>query len=669
MLNPVLAIDGLGKGLAPLDGPWQFHLGDNPAWASPAIDDATGQAGWEQIKAEDPWGAQGHPAYTGFAWYRRHFLIQTSPGASADLALMLLRVDDAYEIYLNGVLIGKNGGFPPHPFFYYPQPAQTYGLGPVRDGVIAIRVWKEPLETFDSDQMGGLYEPPIVGSPTAIASRKAELDYGWLRSVQFTVGLEALYLLVMLISLIAWLRNRTQPVPLWMAAYSFAEAASSFLADMRLPLSYKFILDWLQPMFALQDIALWFLVLYLLRLDANPRLLKWTQILALIRVAIFALDGTLSFGNPTAMPWGAPLSPWFAEWSPRCSTALTAATTLEGIFPILMVILVLRKGMNSTRWPVAIAATLSTSIQLTVATSLEWNQYTHWTFGDRLLSPLFTIAGNPFIPQRLAEILLIVAILYAVFRFQQESNDRRVALEQELKSAREMQQLLVPASLPDLPGYAVTSAYRPALEVGGDFFQIIPLPDASTLVVLGDVSGKGLKAAMTVSLIVGAIRTLAEVDARPAAILTGLNRRLHTPRTTGFTTCIALRIDADGHCAVSTAGHPAPFLNGWEIEMEGAFPLGLTENPEYVEKRIRLAVGDNLTLYTDGLLEARNSAGELYGFARLAKLFAGYPTAAAATDAAIAFGQDDDITVLTLKRLPAGVQSTTEISAPALAPA
>jgi hypothetical protein len=67
-----LVIDGLGKGTAALNGPWQFHLGDDPVWASPALDDATGHSGWEQLTADKPWGAQGHLAYAGYAWYRRH---------------------------------------------------------------------------------------------------------------------------------------------------------------------------------------------------------------------------------------------------------------------------------------------------------------------------------------------------------------------------------------------------------------------------------------------------------------------------------------------------------------------------------------------------------------------------------------------------------------------
>src|SRR5580700_11068768 len=99
---PVLSIDELGKGMAPLDGQWQFHLGDNPAWALPqTADDAPG-AGWEQLSPDKTWGAQGHPAYTGFAWYRKHVHLTPANGASSDFALLIRHIDDAYEIYWNG---------------------------------------------------------------------------------------------------------------------------------------------------------------------------------------------------------------------------------------------------------------------------------------------------------------------------------------------------------------------------------------------------------------------------------------------------------------------------------------------------------------------------------------------------------------------------------------
>ncbi len=134
----------------------------------------------------------------------------------------------------------------------------------------------------------------------------------------------------------------------------------------------------------------------------------------------------------------------------------------------------------------------------------------------------------------------------------------------------------------------------------------------------------------------------------------------------GFVTCVAMRLTADGEGVLANAGHPAPFLNKEELSLPGALPLGLDFNAEYENIRFHLAVGDRLAVYTDGLLEARNAAGELFSFERLRALIATQPDAKQATDAAVTFGQDDDITVLTLTRLAPGVASTTSLLAPNL---
>jgi serine phosphatase RsbU (regulator of sigma subunit) len=230
--------------------------------------------------------------------------------------------------------------------------------------------------------------------------------------------------------------------------------------------------------------------------------------------------------------------------------------------------------------------------------------------------------------------------------------------------------VLVPETLPSLEGYAVTSAYQPAHQVGGDFFQLIKQGDGqevgSAILVLGDVSGKGLKAAMTVSLIVGTVRTLVETTDDPAKILAGLNRRLHGRLNNGFATCLVLRFDAEGSCVLANAGQLAPYLNQNEMALPDALPLALDPDATYETTAFHLAVGDRLTVYTDGLLEARNPAGEIFGFERVRALMATKPDAKRAAEVAVAFGQDDDITVLTLTRLAIGVKSTTSLLAPEL---
>ena len=105
----VLVIQGLGQGQIKLNGFWQFHTGDDPWWATPSFDDSR----WEPITASDSWGNQGHSGYTGFAWYRRHLEISLAPGANTAYALLIPPVDDAYEVYWNGNLIGSYGKLPP----------------------------------------------------------------------------------------------------------------------------------------------------------------------------------------------------------------------------------------------------------------------------------------------------------------------------------------------------------------------------------------------------------------------------------------------------------------------------------------------------------------------------------------------------------------------------
>ncbi|MBW8870461.1 MAG: hypothetical protein JF563_06755, partial [Acidobacteriales bacterium] len=232
-----IKIEALGKGAAPLDGPWQFHLGDNPAWANPEIDDATGHDGWEQLKADAPWGAQTHANTEGYGWYRRHIDLTLAPGAPSDVALLIPAIDDMYELYWNGQPVGHLGSFPPRVDFQSFIPAQTYGLGPVRSGVLAVRVYKAPFASNDDGTAGGFEGVPIIGSPQAIAVIKDSLDYKWLRGQQSRFALTGLYGIVCLLSFFAWMRDRRQRLLLWMAAYALMPTLELFLNGMRLQVS------------------------------------------------------------------------------------------------------------------------------------------------------------------------------------------------------------------------------------------------------------------------------------------------------------------------------------------------------------------------------------------------------------------------------------------------
>jgi hypothetical protein len=237
-------------------------------------------------------------------------------------------------------------------------------------------------------------------------------------------------------------------------------------------------------------------------------------------------------------------------------------------------------------------------------------------------------------------------IVFARVLMRDRAEKHRLATEFE--SARAVQQVLVPEEIPSVPGFTITAVYRPFGEVGGDFFQIMPIAVGGALWVIGDVSGKGMPAAMTVSLLVGTVRTLAHYTQRPGEILAAMNERMIGRSNGGFTTCLVLRADADGTLTMANAGHIVPYLNGREVALENGLPLGLARDALYSESTMTLEMGQQLTMMTDGVVEARNKAGELYGFERTAELSVG--TAESIAQAAQAFGQDDDITVLTVTR-------------------
>ena len=637
-----LVIDGLGKGVAPLAGPWQFHLGDDPAWAAPGYDDSH----WEQLTADKTWGAQGHPSYTGFAWYRRTINITPAPGADPDVALLIPIIDDAYELYWNGVKVGQYGKLPPYPIVYEGIPNQTFGLGPIRSGVLAVRVWKFALASNDPDNLGGFERMPLIGSPSAIAAERGNRDYKWLQSQQFRFGLTSLYALVALLSFVAWLRDRNQWLLFWMSLYALMLTMDVLLIGMRL--SYPFEIGQLQAQMAIaiRETSGWFLLIWLLQLHQHPRLVHYTKLAAIIGIASATIDGSLSFLYPD----------FISVMQMQIADAITTfpAVTFECI-PVALVAYAIfkRRRLDSTRWLVAILAFLNSTVYAVENISVQGVRYTHWTLGDKIEAPLFTVVGNNFSLPTILRTLLFLSIVYAVIRYTIDNRRRQHAMEREFQNARELQQVLVPENLPALAGFDLTSAYRPAQEVGGDFFQIIPVEEGSTLIVLGDVSGKGLKAAMAVSMIVGAVRTLVETTSRPAEILAGLNRRLYGRLQGGFATAVALRLDSDGTCTISCAGHPAPYVNDEELIFPGTLPLGVLPRATFEESQFQMGERDQLALYTDGLLEARSQNGDLYSFARLKTLFASRPTAEQAAEAAVNFGQDDDITVLTLTRVAA----------------
>lgn len=263
----------------------------------------------------------------------------------------------------------------------------------------------------------------------------------------------------------------------------------------------------------------------------------------------------------------------------------------------------------------------------------------------------FTLAGLRWYFDPLTMVLFGAVAITIFARELLEDQREKERLAGELEAGRAMQQVLLGSEMPVIPGLRIESVYQPAGEVGGDFFQVLATPDGGALVAVGDVSGKGLSAAMTVSTILGALRALPV--APPAKLLHALNRALTRRLQGGLVTCCMAHIAPDGTTTIANAGHLAPYLDGEELTLESGLPLGVTTDVDYPEVSFVLAPGDTLTFLSDGVVEAQNAAGELFGFDRTRAI--SMQSAEEISRAAQAFGQQDDITVLTLTFAPAEV--------------
>src|SRR5215210_703231 len=250
----------------------------------------------------------------------------------------------------------------------------------------------------------------------------------------------------------------------------------------------------------------------------------------------------------------------------------------------------------------------------------------------------------------------------AMARQQQEAQERQ-RIEQELHVARLIQQTLLPKSLPALPGYDVAAYYQPAREVGGDFYDFLELPDGQLGLIVGDVSGKGVPAAIVMAI----TRTMLHAAYRlgsPGEILEQVNNILYPDIPPNmFVTCLAALLDSrTGRLQYANAGHDLPYLRHAdgvsELRATGV-PLGLMPGMSYEQKEITLKQGDSVLLYSDGLVEAHDPQREIFGFPRMKGFIGAHSGGATLIDSLLAelecftgeeWEQEDDITLLTLQR-------------------
>ena len=246
---------------------------------------------------------------------------------------------------------------------------------------------------------------------------------------------------------------------------------------------------------------------------------------------------------------------------------------------------------------------------------------------------------------------------------EQEIRERE-RVEQDLRVARSIQQASLPKEVPELEGWQIAPFYQPAREVGGDFYDFHLLPEGRLGLVAGDATGKGVPAALVMSTTCGMLRLAAQGSSSPGQMLRGVNEVLFPNIPSNmFVTCFyAILVPRSGRLSYANAGHDLPYLhrNGEAEELRArGMPLGLMPEMSYEEKETILHSGEAALLYSDGLVEAHDPAGDMFGFPRLRALIAEHGEKRSLGDVLLEelysftgerWEQEDDITLLTLRR-------------------
>jgi len=660
----------LGQSAAPLYGPWKFTVGDSPIdpvthqplWAEPDFDDSR----WEEVNltprddAKDPtfgfssyapgWTAKGHPGCWGYAWYRIRVRLNAQPGEKMAVAGPA-DFDDGYELFANGTRLGSFGDFSGStPRYYFSQP-MTFPLpmrsisdsvttkllpGAANDGsftaVLAFRFWMSRSTLDQAEDTGGIHVAPMLGEAGTVSVIYQSQRLEAVRFFSLYIIEVITFLLLGLGAFCLIFCDRSDRVYLWIGAvflliaiYSAVQIVASFtqLTDALYSIA---IIDILQFPFGYACwVMVWWVWFGLRRPSWFPRA---STTLAVVLAVVLVVRDLWDDLFHIAIPHPVSIS--------LSAVSLVIRIAFPGILLWIVAQGVRSKGIEG--W-LALPPVLLFGVQRFTGVinalyiRLNWRLFGVfiglWNIADLLLAMVLAL-------------LLLRRLVHSLRR------QRRMALD--VKQAQEVQQVILPLAQMKLPGFAIQCEYRPALEVGGDFFQIIPHPtDGSVLIVAGDVTGKGLKAGMLVALLVGAIRTAAESNPDPESLLGALNRRL-LGRGDAHATCLALRIAKDGAVTLANSGHLPPYLNGLPLAMEGALPLGMVEGAEFSVMRFKLAEGDRMLQLSDGIAEATDADGHLFGFERVLDLLRTNPTAAEVAAAAQKFGQSDDISVISVTR-------------------
>jgi len=625
--------------LVALDGPWRFHPGDSPLdpanqqkplWAQPGFNDTA----WPLLESNRSWSVQGYPDMSGYGWYR--FTVSI-PADSQPSSLMLAPIMTSFQVFVDGRLVGKSGQMPPtivpntrisHQVFPLTQSASASA----RTVQVAIRVWHSPI--WAGYVGGGPYGGGNLAGDRAFVAREKSLEQVG-RNVRFVdyYAYSIAAALVGLAILCLFLIRHAEQEYLWFAVMLLSQAADSALNVSKEIYAFPPI-----PIFDLCDGILAALNIFAAFCFFSRVLNARAGLLGRIILILVVLSPF-----PNVFYWPG----WASAGAGAMIQLLLLLPAALWIFWLL--------GKR------ALAGNLDAQLLL-VPTLLDVGFYVAdnvaivlaqigWSSVPRILDVPLSLPPFTMHPGILLHLFFLLAMcVFLILRFTR-ARRREVWLAGEFEAARQIQQVLLPDQQDQCPGFKVESIYQPAQQVSGDFFQQIGDDLGGMLIVVGDVSGKGLPAAMLISVLVGAIRTEASRGTDPVSMLLCLNERMMGRAHGGFTTCLAAHITRGGLLTLANAGHLPPYLNGEEIDLVGALPLGILPNPEYEYTAIQLKPGDRLAFVSDGVVEAQSKShgnkDELFGFDRTRAI--SRQPAAVIAEAARVFGQSDDITVVTVE--------------------
>ncbi len=591
---------------AALSGTWKQQTGDDPRWADPGFDDAA----WANIALPRP----SRPGPFGVTWYRIRVELP-EPLPTEALSILVGPLFPAYEIFVNGKLVGRFAGpIGDRGGQSFAQPAR-FDLPRESRLLIAIRSedWQIP---FGAQSASAESSKSWIGTQASLANQEAAWRLDRLRRNEpvrlimvLVLGAAAFFILLSL-----W-RRRTNEY-LWFGLFLLQNGLFRLLQTTP---------EWLGSpsretanlIGTLNGVVVLGLGLMIPRsaFGSRPNGLSW-----LIVAIGLAFSISLSFREilqriPT-------LSPWLIFLAVLMQMALYIQLAYRA------------KSSASQRWPIHIAYLifLGSNLAFYALQALGGMAYG----GDSL--SIVEVALR-------CGILVFVFALAIILNLRSAESDREKGrLAQEMAAAAEVQSLMLPGSAQSGTETIIDTVYQPASEVGGDFYQVLDRLDGSRVAIVGDVSGKGLKAAMLVSVAIGALRR--EKASGPGEILAGLNEALLGQG--GFVTCCCIRYMPGGELTVASAGHPSPYCGGREVDLVAGLPLGIVADTEWQEAKIILPPGAQVTLVSDGVVEAENSQRELFGFDRTREMSG--LSAQEIAEAARAWGQTDDITVVTIRR-------------------